>query len=108
MKYVSSSLIQMEIVTYPFKWKVTRSHHDFYALRDYLLKKYPQTIIPPLPRFNAKRKYTAKQLVKREIYYGRFLAMVLKSMVLRSSEFLVEFLKESNTDQFMLKALGAQ
>jgi hypothetical protein len=69
MKYVSSSLVQMEIMTYPFKWKVTRTHHDFNALRDYLLKKYPQTIIPPLPRYNAKRKYTPKQLIKREVYY---------------------------------------
>jgi hypothetical protein len=28
-------------------------------------------------------------------------------MILRSSEFLVEFLKESDSHQFMLKALGA-
>jgi hypothetical protein len=41
MKYVQASTVQMEIVTYPFKWKVTRSHADFYLLRDYLLKKYP-------------------------------------------------------------------
>jgi hypothetical protein len=108
MKYVSSSLIQMEIMTYPFKWKVTRTHHDFHALRDYLLKKFPQTIIPPLPRFNAKRRYTPKQLVKREVYFQRFLTFVMKSMILRSSEFLVEFLREPNTEQFMLKALGAQ
>lgn len=108
MKYVNSSLIQMEIMTYPFKWKVTRTHHDFHALRDYLLKKYPQTIIPPLPRFNPKRRYTPKQLIKREIYYQRFLIIVMKSQILRSSEFLVEFLREINVDQFMLKALGAQ
>ena len=34
--------------------------------------------------------------------------MVLKSFVLRSSDFLVEFLKEANTEQFMLKALASQ
>jgi hypothetical protein len=72
------------------------------------MKKFPQTIVPPLPRYNSKRKYTPKQLIKREIYYQRFLTMVLKSFVLRSSEFLVEFLKESNSETFMLKALAAQ
>ena len=95
-------------MTFPFKWKVSRTHHDFHALREYLLKKFPQTIIPPLPRFNSKRKYTPKQLIKREIYYQRFLIIVMKSQILRSSEFLVEFLREINVDQFMLKALGAQ
>jgi hypothetical protein len=45
--------------------------------------------------------------MKRELYYQRFLTMVLKSFVLRSSEFLVEFLKEGNTENFMLKALAA-
>lgn len=32
----------------------------------------------------------------------------MKSQVLRSADFLVDFLKESNIDQFMLKALGSQ
>ena len=32
----------------------------------------------------------------------------MKSQILRSSEFLVEFLRETNVEQFMLKALGAQ
>ena len=32
----------------------------------------------------------------------------MKSMILRSCEFLVEFLKETDSHQFMLKALGAQ
>ena len=108
MKYVQASSVTMEIVTYPFKWKVTRTNSDFYELRDYLLRKFPQTIIPPLPRFNPKKRLTQKQLVKRQVYYQRFLASVLKSMILRSSEFLVEFLKETNNEQFILKALGAQ
>ena len=34
--------------------------------------------------------------------------MILKSMVLRSSEFLVDFLKMTDSQQFMLRALSAQ
>jgi hypothetical protein len=60
MKYVQSSTVQVEIVTYPFKWKVLRTHSDFVVLREYLLRKYPQTIIPPLPRFNSKKRLTPK------------------------------------------------
>jgi hypothetical protein len=52
--------VSVEILTYPFKWKVKRSNQDFKALRDYLLRKYPQTIIPALPRFNARKKLTGK------------------------------------------------
>ena len=101
-------MIQVEILTYPFKWKVRRTQADFLALREYVLRKYPQSIVPPLPRFNPRKRLTVKQLVKRQVYYSRFLAGLLKSMVLRSSEFLVEFLREPDSQQFMLKALAAQ
>ncbi len=97
----------MEIVTYPFKWKVSRTHADFAVLRDYLLRKYPQTIVPPLPRFSGRKRLTHKQIVKRQVYYQRFLTHVMRSMILRSCEFLVEFLKESDTHTFMLRALSA-
>lgn len=108
MKYVQSSVIQMEVMTYPFKWKVTRSHADFVVLREYLLRKYPQTIIPPLPRFNVRKRLTHKQIVKREVYYQRFLQSVMRSMILRTSDFLVDFLKESDTHTFMVRSLSAQ
>ena len=32
--------------------------------------------------------------------------MVMKSQILRSADFLVDFLSETNTEQFRLKALG--
>ncbi len=38
----------------------------------------------------------------------RFLTMILKSFILRSSEFLVDFLKETSSEAFILRALGAQ
>jgi hypothetical protein len=84
INYVQNSVLSVEIVSFPFKWKVRRSHADFQTLRDYLLRKYPQTIIPPLPRYNQKKRLTVKQIVKKQVYYQRFLTAVLKSQVLRS------------------------
>lgn len=98
MKYVVNSSLTIDLVTYPFKWKVKRTHADFVALRDYLIRKFPQTIVPPLPRYNAKKKLTGRQILKKELYYQRFIACVLKSMILRSAPFLLEFLKENDRD----------
>lgn len=52
MKYVQNSVLSVEVVSFPFKWKVRRSHADFITLREYLLRKYPQTVIPPIPRYS--------------------------------------------------------
>jgi hypothetical protein len=46
--------------TYPFNWKVHRLDIDFSMLRNYLIKKYPQVIIPPLPLVNQKKKLDRK------------------------------------------------
>jgi hypothetical protein len=62
------------------------------------MRMYPQTIVPALPRFNPKKKLTQKQLIKKAIYYQRFLTCVLKSQVLRTAEFLIDFLKEPSID----------
>lgn len=97
----------MEVVSFPFKWRVRRSHADFLTLREYLLRKYPQTIIPPIPRYSQKKRLTVKQIVKKQVYYQRFLTAVLKSQVLRSCQFLVDFLQESDTQVFMVRALTA-
>lgn len=75
-------------------------------MRIYLLKKFPQTIIPALPNFNNKKKLTMKQLAKKNIYLTRFLTVISKSQVLRSAPFLVDFLKETNKDEYTLKAMG--
>lgn len=49
-----------------------------------------------------------KQVVKKQVYYQRFLTAVLKSQVLRSCQFLVDFLQEQDTQVFMIRALTAQ
>jgi hypothetical protein len=40
------------MTTYPMGWKVQRLDIDFQQLRNYLIRKYPQVIIPPLPQVN--------------------------------------------------------
>lgn len=86
------------------KWRVKRLDSDFKTLRDYLLRAFPQTFIPPLPRDKLKR-LNPRQLVKRASYYQRFLNSVLKSQVLRTSKFLVAFLSEVDQEQFNIKLL---
>jgi hypothetical protein len=106
MGITAHSTLTVEIVTYPFKWKVTRYYQDFQTLRIYLLKRFPQTIIPSLPHFNSKKKLTLKQQAKKNIYLTRFLTVLMKSQVIRSAPFLVDFLKETNKDEFTLKAMA--
>jgi PX domain len=48
----------MTISSYPFGWKVTRSHEDFVALREYLVRKYPQTLVPGVPHIKPRKEYS--------------------------------------------------
>ena len=88
------------IKTYPFNWKVQRLDIDFVTLRNYLVRKYPQTLIPPLPLVNQKKKLSKKQLIKKKFYYQKFLLTIMKSKVLRSCKFVVDFLKEQDQYKF--------
>lgn len=92
------------IETYPLKWSVRRLDTDFDTLRDYLLRTYPQSMIPPLPN-PTKKKLMKHQTTKRILYYQRFLNSILKSSVLKTSKFLVAFLQETNQETFNMKLL---
>lgn len=97
---VRGQSLMIVIHSYPMSWKVQRLDIDFVTLRSYLVKKYPQVIIPPLPLVNQKKKLTKKQLIKKKIYYQKFLQSVMKSKVLRGCKFLVDFLKEQDQYKF--------
>lgn len=86
--------------TYPFGWKVQRLDIDFVQLRNYLIRKYPQVIIPPLPLVNQKKKLNKKQLQKKKVYYQKFMTAIIKSKVLRGNKFLIAFLKEQDQYKF--------
>lgn len=66
--------------------------------------KYPQTLVPGVPRYQQRKELTAQQLAKRCVYYERFLVAVLKSMTLRSCPFMVDFLRENVPRNFELSA----
>ena len=95
--YVKEQSQMITVDTFPMKWRVKRLDSDFVILRDFLLRSYPQTVIPPLPAQKMKR-LTPRQLVKRQSYYQRFLNSVLRSQVLKTSKFLVAFLQEPNQE----------
>lgn len=88
------------MTTYPLGWKVQRLDIDFVQLRNYLIRKYPQVIIPPLPQVNQKKKLSRKQLQKKKVYYQKFMTSVMKSKVLRGCKFLVDFLREQDQYKF--------
>lgn len=93
--YIKDQSQMITVDTFPMKWRVKRLDSDFQILRDFLLRTYPQVVIPPLPAAKSK-KLQPRQLVKRQQYYGRFLNAVLRSQVLKTSKFLVSFLSETN------------
>ena len=70
--------LMVTIDTFPMKWRVKRLDSDFKILRDYLLRVYPQVVIPPLPAIKIKQA-SARQLRKRQTYFQRFLNAVLRS-----------------------------
>ena len=48
--------MMITIDTFPMKWRVKRLDSDFTILRDFLLRTYPQVVIPPLPAYKSKRQ----------------------------------------------------
>jgi len=66
---VRAQSLMIVIHTFPLGWKVQRLDIDFVTLRNYLVRKYPQVVIPPLPIVNQKKKLSKKQLYKKKLYY---------------------------------------
>ena len=58
------SIVTFKVETYPLGWVVRRKEDDFYALRRYLTRRFPNILIPPLKPF--KRKFEPKSLRKKE------------------------------------------
>ncbi len=91
--YAVDSQFNFQVATHPFKWNVRRTDRDFKIIRDYLMRSFPQTMVPPLPRISYARRYSQKQMAKLERYYERFLRCCFKSRILRSNQHFVDFLK---------------
>lgn len=73
----SFSYYEYTIETHPFGWSVIRREQDFKRLRDYILKKFPQFVIPPL--LQTKILFNHDDLETKKIYYQEFLRAVIEN-----------------------------
>ena len=91
----SSDFISFEIETVipgqTVNYLVQRKDSDFYALRRVLVARFPYLLVPALP---IKTTSTSnKEALKRIQIYNRFLEGIYKSEPLKTSKFLIDFLK---------------
>lgn len=94
----SFSYLDYIIDTHPFGWNVARREQDFKRLRDYLLKKFPQFVIPP---FLQNKLLEAKAEVEtKKLYYQEFLREVVANSELAACKYLEEFLSINDYEGF--------
>ena len=73
---------------------VRRKDEDFDLLQSYLIKAYPNVIVPTTKPFKGHKYNEQKYMTKRAVYLSRFLHNVLRSRILRGDQFLMSFLTE--------------
>lgn len=94
----SFSYNEFTIETQPFGWNVTRREQDFKRFRDYMLKKFPQFVIPPL--FQTKLLGAQADIATKRIYYEEFLREIASNKELCACKYLEEFLSINDYDGF--------
>lgn len=82
------------------KCSVRRQDEDFDELQDYLIKAYPNVIVPITKRYNPKKINEQKYMMKRGIMLTRFLKSVLRSRILRGDKFLLNFFTEVDAKKY--------
>ncbi|CAI2363587.1 unnamed protein product [Moneuplotes crassus] len=94
----SFSYVEYYIETQPFGWNVKRREQDFQRLRNYLLKKFPQFVIPPLIQNKLFEMQSDKETKK--VYFQEFLREVSSNPELCACKFLEEFLSITDYEGF--------
>jgi len=84
--------VETEIPGQSLKYAVDRKDSDFYALRRILVARFPYILVPPIP-LKKETATSESEATKRMQIYNRFLSSINKSQVLKSSKFLVDFLR---------------
>ena len=77
-----------------------RKDEDFDLLQSYLIKAYPNVIVPTTKPYKGQKYNEQKYMMKRAIYLSRFLANVLRNRILRGDQFLMSFLTESDDSKY--------
>lgn len=91
----SSKYYQFVVNTQPVNWLVKRKIEEFLWIRDMLVNDFPGVYVPPIHK-SAKSKLEEKGLYKRQVLYSVFLNNSVSSQVLRTSQLLLAFLKETD------------
>ena len=80
---------------------VRRADEDFDELQEYLIKAYPNVIVPTTKSFNAKKINEQKYMTKRGGILSTFLKNALRSRTLRGDKFLLNFLCETDNKKYI-------
>ena len=79
---------------------VRRRDEDFDLLQNYLIKAYPNVIVPTTKLYKGHKYNEQKYMTKRAVYLSRFLQNVLRSRILRGDQFLMSFLTEADDSKY--------
>ena len=79
---------------------VRRRDEEFDLLQSYLIKAYPNVIVPTTRPYKGHKYNEQKYMTKRGTYLSRFLQNVLRSRILRGDQFLMSFLTESDDNKY--------
>ena len=80
--------------------EVRRKDEEFDLLQDYLIKAYPNVIVPTTKPYKGQKYNEQKYMTKRGIYLSRFLSNILRSRILRGDQFLMSFLTEVDLKKY--------
>ena len=86
--------------TKPHNYEVWRRFSDFWWLKNILEREYPGYYIPPMARKGTKRSFKEIHISRRMEDLNSFIEEVMKSEELRSSVFVLVFLKIKSSKQF--------
>jgi hypothetical protein len=82
------------------KSELRRQDKDFNLLQAYLVRAYPNVIVPPIRQCKPQKQVAAKYINKRQVLLSRFLRNVLRKRILRGDPFLMAFVSETDEKQF--------
>lgn len=94
----SFSYVEYIIETQPFGWNVARREGDFKKLRDYLIKRFPQFVIPPL--LQTKSLFSQSNIESNKVFFKEFLVSLVKNPELCACKYLEEFLSIDDYEGF--------
>ena len=94
----SFSYIEYTVETLPFGWSVERREQDFKKLRDYIIKKFPQFVVPPL--LQTKSFFSQSDVETNKIFFKEFLCALLNNPEFWAWKYLEEFLSINDSTGF--------